>query len=289
MSDEDGIAQARTRNDEIRQYNQDVEGDKQQRVNTQRDYGNIAEEKLTKLLPEATDEQIAKFRRMGEDAAKGSMSEGDINKMLANEAKNYKNMIARIENSKDAPLALSKLKGSVLGTNREFESMKTNLRNLLKPLLDDGMYDTARMMLANKGYGPETIEGILGDLGEGSKKEIAQMPQLREPSRKTTFKKGYPTLENVEKFAVDSNENKQIAQTMQRSLSNDPGSNLILLRKGIMDKGGHWENFKDNLDEMIGEGLIQLSDDQWNQYSTLEEPPLDDLDRIVEQLNLIGK
>lgn len=284
MSDEEGIAQARARNDEKRQYNQDVEADKQQRVTAQRDYGKKGADALAEVYPDATPEMQAKFKKMGEDAAKNNTSEALFEKQLAEEARKYKNMIANIKNSAQAPVLTEKLKRSILGNNRERQEAITDIRIQLEPLLKDGFYDSSRLLLAEKGYSPESVESIISDLGEGSRKTLAQLPEMKfkkfEKKGKGLFNP-IPQAERIEESYAKTREN------MQQVFEAEPSVNLTLLRKAYMEKGFDYRTFKNNLNEMIQNGEIQLNDEQFNQLAYLEEPPYNEAEQLIKGIKLI--
>jgi len=291
MSDLEGYAIAQQMNEDNKNYNTSVEGDVQQRVGAQRQYGNIAVEKLRKVMPNATDEQEAIFKKKGEEAASQSTSEANIEKGLAQEAVKFKNSIANVKKSIGPKRLFSQIKQTLLGTDREFDKKKNDIRIKLKPLLDEGLYDTSRNLLSELGYHPEERESIISDLGESSKKILTQLPKMK----KSQFEKGEadalqfggPASFPKPHFSEQSKE--QIKTNMSQVISADPAVNLILLRKAYEDKGVDWQTFKDNLNDLIIEGQFKMNDDQFNNLDRLDEPPLDNLDQLLYGMKLIGR
>ncbi len=45
--------------------------------------------------------------------------------------------------------------------------------------MDEGLFDTARMVISDKGYYPEEVEATITDLGENSKKSVANLPDMK--------------------------------------------------------------------------------------------------------------
>ncbi len=74
--------------------------------------------------------------------------------------------------------------------------------------------------------------------------------------------------------------------TSQETLTSDPSSNLILLRKAYDQKGVQWDEFKDQLNSLILSGEIKLNEDQFKMLNILEQPRLDNLDKILKELHL---
>lgn len=266
-------------------YNAEVENDVKQRVESQRNYGNTAVEKLKKVLPTASDDIESVFRKKGEDIATRETSEADINRYLSKEAINFKDTIANIKKSIPPMRIGSKIKSHILGNDRAAEKARDDIRIKLKPLLDEGLYDTSRNLLSELGYHPEEREGILSDLGEGAKKALVEMPNMK----KATKLKGPAIANYFEEQPFSDVQNNVIKENMSNVFKNDPASNLILLRKSYEDKGVDWRTFKDNLNDMILSGDVKLNDDQFKMLDTLDQPPLNNLDQILFNFNLIGR
>jgi hypothetical protein len=278
----EGYKIAKSLNDENRKYNSDVEADVKQRVESQRNYGNIAVDKLDKVHPGATDEQRAIFRRKGEEAAARSTKESDIDRELAKEAVKFKNTLANVKASIPPMRLLSKAKANLLGTDRSADKARDDIRIKLKPILDEGLYDTARNLLSELGYHPEERESILSNIGESTKKTLSQMPKIEKPYA-NKLKGGLP----VQEYTPQQNE--MIKSNLQQIFQEDPSENLILLRKQFEDKGIDWQAFKDNLNELILSGQVKLNDDQFDRLDVLDNPPLNNLDKILHGLKLIGR
>src|SRR6266851_177306 len=291
MSDLDGYNIANQMNEANKNYNSSVEADTQQRVQAQRQYGNIAVEKLKKVLPNATDEQEAIFKRKGEEAAAISTSEANIERDLAQDAVKFKNTIANVKKSIGPKRLFSGIKQSLLGTSRDFEKKKNDIRIKLKPLLDEGLYDTSRNLLSELGYHPEERESIITDLGEPARKIISQLPKMN----KTEFKEngseeyqfGGPASFPQPEFSEQVR--KQIKDSLSKIVTADPSVNLILLRKVYEDKNVDWQTFKDDINDLIIEGKFMMDDDQFKHLDLLDTPPLDNLDKLLYGIKLIGR
>lgn len=290
---EEGFNTASTINTLNENYNQKIENERIQRVNTQRDYGEKGVQKILKVLPEASDELQAVMRRKGEEAALSSNKESDVERDLAKEAKNWANKLSSIEKSLPAPRLFSDIKNTLLGINRKDEKIKQDIRLKLSPLLKEGLYDEARNLLSRTGRHPEEREDLISDLGENAVKTLNTLPALE--------KNYYPESEKITpqeyKFGTKSTpkarhspENMEVIKNnLKEVLTSDPSTNLVLLRKAYEDRGIDWNEFKDSLNDLILNGDIKLNSDQLNFLDVLEQPPLNNLDKILHGLKLIGR
>lgn len=293
MSDLEGFNIANQMNEANKNYNQSVDQDQQRKIEAQRQYGDVYLSELNKVMPDANPEIQAMIMKRGEEASAELGSEADIKRTGAVEARKLKNAVANVRNMLPAKRLVSGIKETLLGTSRDFEKRKNDIRTKLDPLLKEGLYDTARNLLSEKGYHPEEREAIISDLGEGSKKVISQMPNLK----KNVGAKG--VLQGVGLGAInfllpnDQNRSEKDTQIISNSIRSavqaEPTANMILLRKAYEDKGVDWQEFKDVVNDMIINGQLKLTDDQFNQLDTLDTPPLDNLDKLLHGLNLIGR
>jgi hypothetical protein len=289
---EDGINLATTLNENIARYNQLVEADVQANKAAQIDYGARAKEKLLDVYPKATPEQQEIFSKFGENEGYEAMSEADANKALSKKATEFKNTIANVRDSVIEPKRLfGKLKQSLLGTGREAEKERNSVRVQVQPLLDLGLYDTARMILADKGYYPEEREEIISSLGEPAKKAIATMPKIsgKKESIPLGFRAGGAPISKTTDRPFTESEKEVFNNTFNEIIKADPAVNLILLRKAFREKGGRWDLFKDAVDTAIINGDLVLTPDQKNQNSYLESPELDNLEAIMHTFQLGGR
>ncbi len=293
---EEAYQQELIENNQREQHNARVDQDLQKRIQVQQARGTQAVEKLRNVIEKPTDEQEALFRRKGEEAAQAGKSESEIEKMISQEAKNYKNTIANVKRSL-GPERLGSLQ-PILGQSREAEKSKLDLRIKLAPLLNEGQFDTARNLLSELGYHPEERESIITDLPEGARKSLAEFPklekkelQLSKPMKSGKFEFETPKSRIFEtKPPEHTQEQKRLVySSMGDILKNDPSTNLILLRRAYDGKNVDWQDFKDALNQNIIEGKIKLNDDQFNHLELLDQPPLTNLDKLLFAGNLIGK
>jgi len=264
---------------EKKEYNKEVDKELQQRTAGQKTYGQRAVDELKKLYPEASSEVETIFQKIGEDASKQGKSEAEINHYLANEAKKFKNTIANVRNDMDAPRLYNAITRGISGTYKNFEQAGADVRKHLEPLIDLGLYDTARNLLSEKGYGPEEREMIIHPLGTEAKAIINQVPKYK------SF------LIGTGQFGVSANvppSLDDIKSALTKIKDTDPNFSLVLARKAFEDKGYDWRTFKDALNDLTTQGL-ELTDDQRTQMGILNEPPLNKLGEILQGINLIGR
>jgi hypothetical protein len=294
-----GYDLAKEINDETKIYNEQIDAELAQRVKSQQQYGQRSEEQLLKLFPEATGEQRAIFKKKGEQIARGSetQSEADIDRHIAKEATKFKNTISNIEKDMSAPRSQNLLQRKFLGTEKDFESASNDLRVKLKPLLDDGLYDTARSLLQRLGYAPEERESVVNPLTERAQRTIKLVPNAQKVTQKripggATGGGGIPIIQ-VPTLEYSPRAKEDLKSNLQDVFNADPNASLVLVRKGFEDKGYDWRIFRDGLNDLLqtppDQGGIQLNDDQQAQIQHLDSPPLNALEKILHGLKIIGR
>jgi hypothetical protein len=270
-------------NEDNRRFNESVEEERRARVSAQEEYGNRAVEKLEKVYPEATDEQRAIFKKLGEKAASEGQSQAEIDRYLAKEATKFKNTISNVQQSISAPRVLNEIQRKFLGTGRSFEQAAKDMQVKIKPLLELGLYDTARNLLNDLGYYPEERESIINPLSTQANALINAAPGVKKeiivpPGKFDNFE---------QKLAPE--QIASLKQNLGEILQKDPNASLVLLRKAFEDKGYDWASFKDAMNELVQSQEINLTDDQFNQLPYLDSPPLNKLESVLHSLKLIGR
>jgi len=284
---EQGIQLAEQENQRNETYNNKIDQEKNARIAEQQRYGQKANDMLLKLYPNATDEQQAVFRRYGENESFEGKSEADIDRALSKKAAQFKNTISDVQNSVvSAPRIGTKLWDLLQGTSRNADQTIQDMRLQLKPLLDQGLNDTARMLLEEKGYYPEERERIVSGLGEYTKKYLAEMPSI--PKEKAFKPMGPSGLVEEQSQKLNPEQAQVFTDTLDKILKTDPSVNLILLRKEFEDKNINWRDYKDALNLSASQGF-EFNDDQLKQLEILNSPPLSILEKHLYKLGLIGK
>ena len=265
-----------------RAHNQAVDEELAQRVKGQTDYGNRAVDYLKNVYPKATPEQQTIFQKKGEEAAARGESEAEINRYLAVEANKFANAITNVEKDLSAPRIQNKIQRAFLGTSKDFEQSANDMRVKLKPILDLGLYDTARKLLTDQGYYPEERETIINPLSEREKTLLNKVPKI--PTPKTA---ALPVVGRVdiEKPSINKNDIKSGILDLKEA---NPNFSLVLARKAFEDKGYDWRSFKDALNELEQSGF-KLSDDQQIQRINLDTPPLNTLQKFLEGIGITGR
>lgn len=259
-----------------------AEAENQQIKNKQIEYGNKYVEKLGNVMPDAKDEVISVFKKKGENGYLEGKTEGEIDSDAAAQATKFKNDIHNTTIKVKKHLG----KGS-------FDKNINSIKNDVQPMLDDGLYDTVRGILDEAGGYPEQIEKVISNLSEVTKKNLSSFEKQnrRDESWWDRVSSGqsakpqegydsYKTPYAPEQMEVVRNNIKDV-------LTQDPAANLVLLREAYKNKDVEWDEFKDILNELFIKGEIELSPDQQNQLSsTLDNPPLEGLGKILKNLRI---
>jgi hypothetical protein len=263
----------------------------------QKTIGDQAEAELGKVYKRATPEESAYFRRKGEGLATQGLSQAQIDRELARDARNFTNQLKKLDETPGAR-ARHKVGQAFKGTGRTDEQRRREIQAAAKPLLDEGLYESVRNRLHSNGYGPEETESLISDLSEQAKKSLSDFNAPAAPKDKNfkyKYKEGKkealqatqdPTYRT---YANNPQGQQEFAQNLQKTLQSDPNTNLLLLRKAYEDKGVDWNTFKQEFDSLLESGQIQLNDDQMNMSEYLQEPPLDRLDKLLADFNFIGR
>lgn len=278
----------KAQNQDNKEANALVEQERKERVASQREYGNIAEAKLANVMPDAGDEEKAYIKRQVEQLAGENASEADIERLAAGEARKYKNMVSKVSNDISASRSFNRPFQQLMGTSKSAESARNDLRLKIKPLLEAGLYDKARNVLSERGYDPEEREMIISNLGENSEKLVNRMPKMT-LSEGVSLKKGFPETVPMEQ-RYNPQQIPVFKQNLNDVLQADPATNLILLRRKYeLEKNVDWRLFKDSINEAIDSGLFKPNDDQFNQLDKLDQPPLNQLEKILHGVGFIGR
>ncbi len=279
--------------EEKKQHNTEIENERKRRVGSQREYGNKAVEQLTKVFPEATPEMQAIFKKKGEEAASEDKSEADIDRHLAVEAKNFKNLYSNIKNDLSAPRLQNQLQRSFLQSNKDFEQSAADLRVKLRPLLDLGLYDTARNLLTDLGYYPEEREQIINPMGEKESTVLKRVPSTRKSLNEDEYSGMNPfSLTSSQIYKNPEEVKTNIMGGLNDLYEANPNFSLPLARKAFEDKNYDWRIFKDafnDFENQLEQEGKKLSADQQNQRAILDTPPLNLLEKVLHGLNLQGR
>jgi hypothetical protein len=290
VSDQEIMQELDSENNRAISYNNNLDIQEQNTRNKQRDYGALGVDKISQLLPEASQQVRDIFQKRGEDLATSGKSEAEISSELSKEATKLKNNISNVSRSIGPRRTHSGIVKDLLGTSRSSIKQQDDMRLKLKPLTDQGLYDEARSLLSGLGYEPEERENLLSSLGEAAKTELAQFPELSREKhgigKSVDFSKGYPSVKPQEFSPRDI---EKINASVSNVLKKDPATNMILLRKAYEDKGVGWEEFKNALNDAILSQGITLNDDQLNALDILDQPPENLLDKILGKLGFSGR
>ena len=285
----EGRQLAKDANEETKSYNQEVKAERKEQVETQRIYGEKASQALTDILLDATNEQKAIFRKIGENEAGKTKSEADFDRTIALEANKFKNTISSVKNDLSAPRSYNSFFRRMSGNEKDFSQASDDLRVKLKPLLDLGLYDTARNLLGDIVYYPEETESVINPINERVKSTIKRIPEAEKENLKEIKSQHAAMREEAQPIRYSPVEKNNLKEGILDVLKNDPNVSLVLLRKEFEDKNYDWRVFKDQLNSLIMNDEFKPNGDQLNQISHLDEAPLSNLGKILHGLNLIGR
>lgn len=155
-------------------------------------------------------------------------------------------------------------------------------RRRAQMMVDMNQKPQLQLMIANGGQGEVEEANLLNPLSNQMEKGLNSLPKFTNP------------FDVVKSIDVDSPEyQKQLSQGSERRLKqrenavnylakaiepgsdyNHPGTNLLLTRYHLMQKGQSWEEAGQTIDQAISQGNIKLDPQQKIDYQKLAYPPL---------------
>lgn len=270
-------------------YNDKIDEETSNRVLSQEKYGKKGLEALKKVYPNPSPEMESIVKQWAEEASgmgeAGKGSEAKIEHYINNKVKNLSDSITNARKTLSMPRVFDKIERGMDGSYREFESSAKDVRNHLKPLLDLGLYEEARGILEERGYGPEEREMVINPLSEREQISLNSLPNATGTANfRKISGKAEPTIDNMKK-------------TLLKLKETSPNFSPLLARKYAEDKGYDWRLFKDAWNQLLEDDMMsppeqqkfKLNDDQERQSGRLNTPPLNILDKFLHSLDLIGR
>lgn len=179
---------------------------------------------------------------------------------------------------KDLP---QKLLGKFKGETSEDREKK---RMQLRKMMDKTKMSPRekRAFLSKKGFGAEETEEISSPLA----KEVLSMTQEFPDFSKSAQRKRDFGLEGLTQTQKDFFKNN-----LKEIFQKNPSVNPLLLRKEFEKKGVDWRDFRNTLNELEEEGILDLSqnEDYAQLQKYLNKPPLGPLDKLLHGIRLTGR
>lgn len=275
---DDSLQQVKAYEQDKKAHNEAVDAELAQRREGQKEYGARATNALKKVYPDAPPELEAYFQKKGEQASLNGESEADINRHLAEEAKNLGNSLKNITTSPTATRSYNKLYRALNGTYRNFDEAAEDIRRHGQPLIDAGLGDLFRREVTNLGYYPEEREIIVNPLNMGSQSAFNGLDKIRQVN---------PSSLSLNAF-LPSPDLDPLKEALIKAKEADNNFSLVLGRKLAEEKGYDWKNYKNALNELENEGF-DLTADQKNHRGELDEPPTSFLSGFLHDIGFTGR
>lgn len=171
------------------------------------------------------------------------------------------------------------LKRPLFGQTKEQRSLA---RPRAQEMVRMGQKDQLRLMIANGGQGEAEEADLINPLPEKLDNDMEKgFPKFVNPL--DSVKSVDPSSENYAKELKSGQERRgKQEQRMLEYLTDNikpgtyeqPGTNLLLIRKHLMDKNLSWDESGRLIDQAISQGKIQLDPHQKIDYQKLAYPPL---------------
>lgn len=277
--------------DQLIKENELIQGD----IKTRAQYTKMADDYLTKAYPNASDEMRAAFERLAENVAFEGKPESQVKKELAAQASQFAQISRNVKQVYKRQTGLSLLNKMFQGSAAGLDRQITALKKQVQPLLNMGLYDEARAIVKEAGFGSEETEMALSSLNDTSLSTIKKLPEfIKKPSAETIIRAATPltAYTNARKKTdlydrLDPQQYETFKSNLDKVLEEDPNANLILLRMEYMKKGVDWKSFEDAAQDALRDKT--LSRKQQEEMALLSQPPLGLLDQLLYKAGLRGK
>jgi hypothetical protein len=248
------------------QLNQNRNQSVLQNESIQEKAGNRAKEKLTEVLQDATPGEQEMLAKEAERLSQSGLSYADQGKALSKFANKYANQIETIDQSVPSKKFWSKMfqRGRLQGSLTD-KDVEDTAKNLVKPLLDLGQTERARLSLAKRGFYAEDVEKAVDQMAGDTIATVNRLPKSKARGSSYSGKGDYLEGEGLKKFE----------QNLKEVLTQDPTANLILLREAYANKGVPWNAFQRAINNLSLSGEFNFADNpkQASNMRYLSEPP----------------
>ena len=187
------------------------------------------------------------------------------------------------------------LKRPIFGYNKDQLKLA---QNGARVMIDNGQKDQLRLMIAEGGQGDVEEAKLINDLPENTQKVLNGFGKFIDPATSISSKNpespefqkqldSANTRLNNQKNLVEETLSKQIVPGTYK----DPGTNLLLVRKSLMEKGLNWSDAGLMIQNAIARANVKLDPHQQIDYQKMGYPPLTAEDYAQNVLNyvLFGK
>ena len=144
-----------------------------------------------------------------------------------------------------------------------------------------GQKPQLQLMIAKNGHGEVEEADLLNPLPESFENNLNKFGKVLDPLNfvsnidpespeyQEQFARGQERFQNQKTYLSNF-----LADNMTSGTYNAPGTNLILTRKNLMDKGLSWDDAAKVIDEAINKGKLKLDPQQQIDHQKLSIPPL---------------
>lgn len=154
-------------------------------------------------------------------------------------------------------------------------------RTRAQTMVNKGQKDQLRLMIAKGGQGEVEEADLLNPLPKDIENRLKTLPKFVNPLDKVTsidpeskeynsqLQKGNELLSKQKTETID-----YLSKAIVPGTYDKPGTNLLLTRKFLMDKGMSWDDAGQLIEEAINKGRIHLDQHQQIDFQKLGIPPL---------------
>ena len=234
-------------------------------------------------------EVFAAFSKYATDLAFAGVTPAQIEKKLAEVAGAWSSAYDNIQKTGARQSGFKKLNAYLSGTSKTLPEQISFLSQQLKPFTDFGLFQEARKLAKEAGYGAEETALALEKIGVAGVNEPAQeiLAKLPDYTRKMAGRRIEESIRA--QTPLKPEQKNEFESNLYDVLDNDPNASLVLLRSKYMKKGVPWKDFKDAVYQYNDTHQVPLTRKRQDELAIINEPPLSVLDELMYQFGLIGK
>lgn len=259
------------RNVEVSNYDQQQK-ERQDTLDNQKQFGSYLQNNAKELWENPDDRELAlqASEKILNNPNNQRTSFADVLSKVKDEIRPYQSAKKALQKTLERPLF------GQTSAQRELARMRARL------MVQNGQKPQLQLMIANAGHGEVEEADLLNPLPEMVENSLKNgFPKFVEPLAEV--KDAFPGSEAYERQLQsgrekrEAQEKKYISYVSEQFKTGDyslPGTNLLLLRKNLMEKGLQWDEAANVIEKIIKESGQQMDPQQQIDFQKLGYPPL---------------
>ena len=248
----------------------------QKQRDKQGEFGQMAVDFAKQFDPNLGPEDIANVYSEGANLlkGKGNISQQDAIKALTEQAAQRKNLETNVRENNQSDFGIwSKIKN--LATGKTSEDVERQGEQVKRDLGKTGYSKQKKFAILSEKRGAEAASSLVDPLTKNDLQLVDAFPVMA--------KKRGRTIANLP--MLKPNEKQFLKGHLAEIFSQNPNANVLQLRQKFENKGVNWRDFRDAVDDLEAEGVVNFSDPFKSQMRNfLLKPPLNKLEEFLHDI-----